>query len=124
MLSLLPLTKMFTLFSLLSFIVVTFLSYIVSLFGIDTYSDLRLLMTVGVILEFLLVYMFATGWRKVWAIAPILNKWIFPDLNGDWVATIDWNWRDGDEVKTGTKEGAVFIKQTLLKFSVDLRTDE
>ncbi|MUL17318.1 hypothetical protein [Aliivibrio fischeri] len=124
MISLLPLTKMFSLFTVLSLIIVSGLSYLLSLVGIDTYSDLRLLGIIGFALEFLLIFLFTKGWRTFWKYIPALNQWIFPDLNGEWDANIEWTWKNGADIKTGTKKGCVVIKQSLLKFSVDLITDE
>ncbi|EKO3466616.1 hypothetical protein KW530_12835 [Vibrio fluvialis] len=124
MISLLPLTKMFSLFAVLSLLIVSGASYLLSFAGIDTYSDLRLLGMIGFALELFLVFLFSRGWRTFWKYIPALNQWVFPDLNGEWDAQIDWNWKDGNKVKTGTKEGSVVIKQSLLKFSVDLMTDE
>ena len=124
MISLLPLTKMFTFFALLSAGLVALFSYLLSFFGIDNYSEFRILTSVCGVLELLLLYLFFAGWRKIWKVLPILNKWIFPDLNGEWDATIDWNWRNGEESKQGIKKGKVYINQSLLKFSVDLETDE
>ncbi|MFC4349599.1 hypothetical protein ACFO5Q_17245 [Kordiimonas lipolytica] len=31
-------------------------------------------------------------WRKLWSWFPMLGKIIFPDLNGDWVVTLNSNW--------------------------------
>jgi hypothetical protein len=124
MISLLPLTKMFSLFAMLSLLIVTALSCLLSLAGIDAYSDLRLLGMIGLALEFFLIFLFTKGWRTFWQYIPALNQWIFPDLNGEWDAKIAWNWKNGDITKTGKKNGRVVIKQSLLKFSVDLITDE
>lgn len=124
MISLLPLTKMFSLFTVLSLLIVSGLSYLLSLAGIDKYSDLRIFGMIVFILELLLIFLFTKGWRTFWKYIPALNYWIFPDLNGEWDAKIDWNWEKGLEIKTGTKKGCVVIKQSLLKFSVDLITDE
>lgn len=125
MISLLPLTKMFSLFAVLSLLIVTAISYLLSLCSVDTYSDLRLLGMIGFILEFLLIFIFTKGWRFFWKHIPALNKWIFPDLNGEWEAEIQWTWKGGDDqIKKGTKIGRVVIQQSLLKFSVDLITDE
>ena len=125
MVNLLPLAKMFSLFALLSLVIVTLISYILSLFGIDTYSDLRLLGMIGFILELILIFIFTRGWRYFWKYFPILNQLIFPDLNGEWEVEIKWTWKGGDDqVKDGVKIGRVFIKQSILKFSIDLITDE
>lgn len=124
MISLLPLTKMFSFFAVISLLIVSGVSYLLSLLHIDTYSDLRLLGVICFFLELLLVFLFSKGWRVFWKHIPVLNYWVFPDLNGEWDALIDWNWKDGDEIKKGTKEGIVVIKQSLLKFSVELTTDE
>ena len=51
---------------------------------------------------------------------PSLNRLLFPDINGEWAAKIHWNWNG----KSGCKDGTVFIKQSLIKLSIDLVTDE
>lgn len=71
----------------------------------------------------ILVLMFA--WKWIWNIFPVLNNWIFPNINGTWDVEIHWNWTQQDgAIKSGIKEGKVFIKQNFLTLSMELFTDE
>lgn len=124
MISLLPLTKMFVIFAFIAVSLVGGTSSILKSMGIENYSDLKLYSMMSLLLEFLLIYILAAGWRYLWRVFPILNRVVYPDLNGRWNARIDWTWEDGAETKNGVKEGTVYIKQSLLSFSIDLETDE
>jgi hypothetical protein len=56
------------------------------------------------------------GWRKAWARFPILNHWLFPDLNGKWLATI--HWVRGD--KCGQADGQAHITQSFFKIAIEV----
>ncbi len=49
------------------------------------------------------LFIVAPGWRILWKL-PVLGPWLarrlFPDLNGEWVATIQSNWPIVDRLKT------------------------
>lgn len=60
------------------------------------------------------------GWRQVWQWIPKLNDWVFPDLNGKWTVDIHWNW----DSQSGEKTATAFIKQSILKVSIELSSDE
>jgi hypothetical protein len=78
-------------------------------------SSLTVFRTVA-LLDVILVLWGAWGWRKLWGIFPILNRWLYPDLNGTWDAVIHWV-RGND---TGQADGQVHIKQTFFKISIEL----
>jgi hypothetical protein len=118
--NLFSITKLFIAFALIYFLIITGLIYLLPKVGITELSDTKVAFSVGSGFELLLVYLFASGWKKIWASFPSLNKHLFPDLNGEWEAKIYWNW-DGN---SGCKEGKVFIKQSFIKLSVDLVTDQ
>ncbi len=120
MINLFSITKLFVVFALIYFFIITGLIYILPRAGITGLSDTRVAFSVGGIFEAILIYLFASGWRKVWAVFPSLNSHLFPDLNGEWSAKIHWNWNGN----SGCKEGTVYIKQSFIKLSVDLVTDE
>lgn len=120
MINLFSITKLFIAFALIYFLVITGLIYLLPKVGITELSDTRVAFSLGSAFELLLVYLFASGWRKLWAWFPSLNSILFPDLNGEWEAKIHWNW----EGESGSKNGKVFIKQSVIKLSVDLVTDE
>ena len=49
-----------------------------------------------------------------------MNSLVYPDLNGKWNARIYWNWGD----MSGEKSAVAYIKQDLIRFSIELRSDE
>jgi hypothetical protein len=55
-------------------------------------------------------------WRRIWSLFPALNTLIFPDLNGRWNITINWN--AGKE--EGVVTGIAVIKQSLTHFSMEV----
>ena len=71
--------------------------------------------TAGIIELFFLI-LGGWGWRKLWCWIPYLNRWFFPDLNGQWKAKIDWV-RDG---KFGHADAQVFIKQSFFKIAIEV----
>lgn len=64
-------------------------------------------------------------WRWFWRRFPILNKWLFPDLNGRWIGTLQSTWADP---ATGSSPGPisteVTVRQTLFDVSVKMKTGE
>lgn len=72
------------------------------------------------ILNLVLLGIAIGGWRTVWRWIPKLNDWVFPDLNGKWTVDIHWSWGN----KSGEKTATAFIKQSLLKVSIELSSDE
>jgi len=44
------------------------------------------------IVSFVVTVGFAYLWTWAWRVFPILNKWIFPNLTGDWEVEMDSNW--------------------------------
>ncbi len=119
MINFIPLPKLLTVFAILYFFIVIAFSYLFPIFGINL-SDIRIASFLGIVVELILLYLFSSGWQKIWTNFPKLNEWIFPDLNGKWKAEIEWNWNG----ETGTKQGTAYIKQSLTKFSIDVDTDE
>jgi hypothetical protein len=72
--------------------------------------------TYATVLQGLLMFFCYVGWRKLWSRFPRLNYLLFPDLNGSWVANINW--------VRGTQSGMVTaiaeIRQDLLKMSIEV----
>ncbi|NBF01729.1 hypothetical protein GV819_05435 [Pseudomonas sp. Fl5BN2] len=113
---------MFSLFSPIKIIAViagiyaTIWAFVVSCYG---NADLAQVFRTVTILEFLLLAFTAWGWRKIWKLVPALNRLLFPDLNGQWLATIDWNM----DAKSGQAKGKVHIIQDFFKISLEVVTD-
>ncbi|GJL65381.1 MAG: hypothetical protein NPIRA05_03520 [Nitrospirales bacterium] len=86
-----------------------------------TWSDnLMISLRYAAAFEALLVVVFLFAWRYLWNLIPALNKWVFPDIGGDWEVEIYWIWDD----RKGVKKGVVHIKQTFVSLSMELFTDE
>ena len=48
-------------------------------------------------------------WRRVWRRFPALNKWIFPDLNGEWDVELCSNWaRQIQLLEAAASENSIF----------------
>ena len=117
MISLLPITK------LIAWVAGLYASTVVLFYVLVGAPGLASLPTIlkGVtILNLLLLGLAIGGWRIVWQWIPKLNDWVFPDLNGKWMVNIHWNWGN----KSGEKTATAFIKQNLLKVSIELSSDE
>lgn len=114
MFSLLPMTKVISMIAggyALAFIL---LNLGFGAFGIT----LRPLIAVSgaAVVDFALLVFVYAGWRRLWIKVPILNQWLYPDLNGNWGASIDWV--KGEEV--GRAVGKVVIKQDFFKISIEM----
>ena len=72
------------------------------------------------LLHALLLGIFYVGWKKLWNKYPILNQWLFPNLNGTWIMLIHWEWED----KRGTSRAKAVIKQSFLKIGMDVEAED
>lgn len=64
-------------------------------------------------------------WRALWRRFPVLNKVLFPDLNGVWEGTLQTTWMDPVTGKVpGPIPTRVTIRQGVLKVSIRQRTAE
>ena len=66
----------------------------------------------------LMVWMYI-GWRWLWRAIPVLNRWVYPDIGGEWRITINWK-KDGER---GIVEGKAFIRQDFLRISMEVISD-
>ncbi len=120
MISLYSIPKFITLFSgLYAGIIVLFFSVLnreISVLSVIKYTA---------IFELVVIFILMFAWKWIWDILPVLNNWIFPNINGTWEVEIHWNWTQQDGIiKSGMKKGKVFIKQNFLTLSMELFTDE
>jgi hypothetical protein len=68
---------------------------------------------------------FNWAWRWIWKKVPVLEKIIFPDLNGTWDCSIQTNWKDPKtNVSPGPIDATVWIRQSLLTITVRQQTKE
>jgi len=71
-------------------------------------------------LHLILLGFFYFGWRWLWEKFPVLNSWLFPNLNGTWTMEIHWEW----EGKSGTSHAKAIIKQDFLKIGMDVDAED
>jgi hypothetical protein len=71
-------------------------------------------------LHILLLGIFYFGWEKIWDRYPVLNKMLFPNLNGTWDMIIHWEW----EGNKGTSHAKAVIKQNFLKLGMDVEAED
>ncbi len=68
------------------------------------------------VVDIALLVLLSFGWRWLWTKFPALNRWIYPDLNGHWLAEI--HWVQGD--KSGIAVGTARITQDFFRFGIDV----
>jgi hypothetical protein len=74
----------------------------------------------GAVLDLAVLLAMHVWWRRVWRWFPVLNRVLFPDLNGTWNVEIRWCWGQ----RTGVAVARAHIKQDLAKLSMHLRSDK
>ena len=74
----------------------------------------------AIIFELTLVISFVFGWRYVWKLIPKLSDILFPDINGEWDVEIHYIRNNKSEVK----RAKAYIKQSFLKISMEVITNE
>jgi hypothetical protein len=60
------------------------------------------------------------AWRPIWKSIPILNKLLFPDLNGEWKMEI--HWKNPTREQQGIVNAVAVIKQNLTNFSMEVKS--
>ncbi|MNJ25064.1 hypothetical protein D3C77_195000 [compost metagenome] len=58
-------------------------------------------------------------WRKLWAKFPLLNDFLFPDLNGVWSMKIHWS----NNGEGGVVEARATVKQSLISVSMEVHSE-
>jgi hypothetical protein len=117
MFSLLPITKVVSLIAGLYAILAFLVALGMERFGIKV-SPLRVFSAAAVV-DLGLLFFAYVGWRWLWAKVPKLNRWLYPDLNGTWDASIDWVKDD----QNGRASGTVSIKQNFFTISIEMDAD-
>lgn len=100
---------------------VALLVFVLFLCGVEVtlHQALRIVGGGAVVLEVSLFVLGSFLWRKIWARYPMLNDWVFPDLNGMWDMDIAYLW-DGKE---GSTKAVATIKQSLFSVSMEVHSD-
>jgi len=118
-----PLINLFPITKLIAWVSGAYASFVVLLalvFNVGGVAAFGGALRGSSVLSFLLFGLAAAGWRYIWRWIPKLNDWIFPDLNGTWIVEIRWNWGG----RSGQKAARAYIKQSLVKTSIELVSDE
>lgn len=120
MLSMFPISSLFTVISVI-YASLTALLYLIFSNETDTLVDTLLFSAKGATaLNILLVVFFSFGWKILWREFPSLNRHIFPDLNGTWDMKVNWEWSG----KTGEARAQAVIKQNFLTISMEVESDQ
>lgn len=83
-------------------------------------SELSVLRLLALLAVFFLTYFFGasfyySGWRMLWRKFPVLNKWMFPDLNGIWLGSSGSNWPVIKKMKDGALDEGGITQEELDK---------
>lgn len=109
-----------TVATVIAIIYALFIAAATLLFNVTGLATFAVVFKGATAFSFILFVFIAFGWRALWAKYPILNRWVYPDLNGKWKVTIHWCW----ENQTGTKEADAYIRQNFVDISIELISDE
>ncbi len=120
MINLLPVTKVIAIISMLYAILISFILYFVYESESDVSEGISIAIKGATVLNFILLGIIYFGWRWLWKKIPILNSFLFPDLNGEWDMTIHWRWNG----KGGVAQATAYIKQDFLKISMEVASED
>jgi hypothetical protein len=84
------------------------------------YSSIKAALSGSGALGLILYLFFSYAWRGVWRLVPQLNKSVFPNLNGRWDMTIEWNRGE----KSGVAQATAIIRQDFLKISMEVHSKD
>lgn len=104
---------------IISAVIGVFLIPFLILFYFSEINLMRIIST-SVSITTVLVFIINLIWSKIWDCIPILNEWVFPNLNGDWEIAINWKNIKGD---AGKVEAKCKIKQSLFNIKIDIEND-
>ena len=117
MITLIPAQKIFSAIAILYAVAIV---SIIAIFELSGLGSISAAFRGAFVLELLILSFFVFGWRTLWSRYPVLNKWVYPDLNGEWSVSIYWNRAN----KQGTKTAIAHIKQDCFRLSMELISDE
>ena len=120
MISLLPISRVISLIAVAYAVVSCLILWVVYDETTSVLSAISIGTSSSAILHVLLLGTFYFGWEKIWDRYPVLNKMLFPNLNGTWDMIIHWEW----EGKKGTSHAQAVIKQNFLKLSMDVEAED
>ncbi|MGZ8214511.1 MAG: Cap15 family cyclic dinucleotide receptor domain-containing protein [Methylosarcina sp.] len=117
MINLIPLQKVLSAIAVLYAIAIIAL---IAFFNISGFGSISIAFRGAFVLELIVLAFVVFGWRWLWKKYPLLNQWIYPDLNGEWKVSIHWN--RGSE--KGSKDATAYIKQDFFRLSMELVSNE
>ncbi|MGP8308256.1 Cap15 family cyclic dinucleotide receptor domain-containing protein [Vibrio sp. YIC-376] len=120
MISLLPIGRVISVIAVLYAIVSCLILWSVYDESTSFLSAISIGASGSAILNTLLLVTFYFGWEKIWGRYPVLNKMLFPNLNGTWDMVIHWEW----EGKKGTSHAKAVIRQNFLNFGMDVEAED
>lgn len=120
MISLLPIGRVISLIAVAYAVVSCLIFWCVYDESKSFFSAISIGTSGSAILHTLLLGTFYFGWEKIWDRYPVLNKVLFPNLNGTWEMVIHWEW----EGKKGTSHAKAVIKQNFLKLGMDVEAED
>lgn len=81
--------------------------------GLGVAKTLVLAISLSGALQVILLFFFFFGWRAAWYVLPQLNKWVFPNISGNWDMSI--RLEDGRIIKANA-----IVRQTFTEISMDV----
>ena len=123
MIRVLSISRIVTIIAVVYAILVVVCSTVISQFGEEAWEAGRLIkfaLSGAAVLEGVLMVGMNFGWRWLWQCVPALNRWVYPDIGGEWKITINW-WGEGEE---GIVDAKAIIRQDLLRMSMEVRSDK
>lgn len=101
------------------FVVLGLLMYLAITPELATWSAIRIVFAGALVLDLALLAAVHFIWKWLWAKLPILNTFLFPDLNGRWKMIIHWVGPQAD----GTVSAIATIRQNFLHISMEVTSD-
>jgi SMODS-associating 2TM, beta-strand rich effector domain len=83
-------------------------------------SSIGVALSGATVLNLLLLFLIYVGWKRIWTMIPALNRWVFPDLSGEWKMAIHWQ----GVGKRGIKSARAQITQDLLRISMEVFSED
>ena len=123
MIRILSIGRIVTLIAVVYAILVIVCSTIISQFGDgawDAWGIIKFALSGAAVLEGMLMVWMYFGWRWLWRCVPALNRWVYPDIGGEWNITINWQ----GEGRQDVVEAKAIIRQDFLRMSMEVISDK
>ncbi len=95
------------------------------LFSGEHPSVYRFISLVASIITLVCIPLVEAMWRWFWQKIPVMNRWVFPDLNGTWRGELVSTWKNPETGQSPPPIPVTFwIKQGIFSISVRMKTGE